>query len=135
MELIQMARDLGKQLQETKEYKEYWQAKASYDSDQNLQEHMEKLTLLRLQLQSLTQQDEIDKEQIEIKNKELQEVFGEISGSLTMQSYHMAGQKLNELLQAIQSIISAAANGEDPETFDPSANCSGNCGSCSGQCQ
>lgn len=111
------------------------QAKASYDNDQALQEMMERLGLYRLQLQSLVKEKNPDQGKIDQKNRELQDVFSQMSSNLTMQSYQAASMKLNDLLSNVQSIITAAANGEDPETFDPAQNCKGDCSSCSGQCQ
>ena len=49
-----------------------------------------------------------------------------------MQAYNDAKTALDKLTRGMMAILNMAAQGLDPDTYEESEGCSGNCGSCSG---
>ncbi len=134
MDLIAIARQLGKALQEEEAYKKMVAAAAANDANAELQEDIEKFNLLRLQLNEEISKQDSDKEKVENLQKELSELYGKVTAEPNMIAFNDARTELENLLDKVNQIISAAASGEDPETFEihDHSSCGGNCSSCGG---
>lgn len=134
MEIIQMARALGKAIQESAEYQVLENAKKANDNDKELNDKIGEFNLVKMEIQTLMAQDNADQEKITAKNKELRELYDSIMENTNMMTFNKASQAMNTMMNHINNILIAAVNGEDPETceLEPQTGCSGSCGSCSG---
>jgi len=63
----------------------------------------------------------------------IKELYAEIMGNDNMVAYNVAKREMDSMLSFVQEIITAAANGEDPDTVEESTGgCSGSCATCGG---
>ena len=110
MDLIQMTRELGKALQEL----------------------IRAFNLKRAQINAEAQKDNRDEETLQVMNREFRGLYGEIMANDSMMAYNEAKQDFDVLLKQITAIIGLCADGEDPDTCDYEAACSGDCSTCGG---
>ena len=132
MDIILTARELGKKLQETQEYKKMYEAKANNDLDSDLQEMIQNFNLKKVDFERKVSANEFDEETEREKNKEIMSLYNEIMSNPTMAEYIMAKNELNQIVKQINSILMMAVNGADPETCDISTSCGSGCSSCGG---
>ena len=68
--------------------------------------------------------------------KELDEnikaTYKKIMNNKNMIVFQTAQKNLEDLINNVQQIITMCANGEDPDTCQPSSGCSGSCATCGG---
>ena len=105
MDVIQMARELGKMIQLDGRYLEYVSAKEKNDNDADLQQMIGEFNLKRMELNN--EMSKADKSEEKLA-------------------------KLDTAIRELYGTIMASANGEDPETCSAEASCSGDCCSCGG---
>ena len=139
MDIIEMTRNLGVELQKQEAYIKFAAAKKANDEDQQLQEDIGQFNLIRMQLdQCLSSEDnsEENKEEVRTKindlNKQLKDTYSKIMSSESMVNYNIAKTELDILVNQINAIITLTVNGEDPLTCEISQGCSGSCESCGG---
>lgn len=134
MEIIRMARDLGKAIQETEEYKNLMTARTANDSDEKLHEMIGAFNLKKIEVETMMAQKDRDEEKLSAKNAEMQKLYGDIMANENMIAYDTAMQGVQTLMNHVNTILAEAFNGGDPETCDlePAAGCGGNCSGCSG---
>ena len=139
MDIIEMTRNLGVELQKQEAYIKFAAAKKANDEDKQLQEDIGQFNLIRMQLdQCLSSEDnsEDNKEEVRTKindlNKQLKDTYSKIMSSESMVNYNIAKTELDILVNQINAIITLTVNGEDPLTCEISQGCSGSCESCGG---
>ncbi len=134
MDVISIARQLGKALQEEEAFKKMLKAAAANDANAELQEDIEKFNLLRFQLNDEISKEDGDKDKADQLQKELTAIYEKVSADPNMIAFNEARTELEILLDKVNQIVNAAASGEDPETFEihDHSSCSGNCSSCGG---
>lgn len=139
MDIIEMTRKLGVEIQNSDEYKKFAAAKLANDEDKQLQEDIGNFNLIRMQIdQCLTDENnkEEDKEALRSKindlNVKLKDLYSKIMASESMVNYNVAKTELDTLVNQINAIITLTVNGEDPMTCEISEGCSGSCSTCSG---
>lgn len=132
MDLIQMTRELGKALQADERYIKMRLAAQHNDEDEALQELIRAFNLKRAQINAEAQKDNRDEETLQVMNREFRGLYGEIMGNDSMIAYNEAKQDFDILLKQITAIIGLCADGEDPDTCDYEAACSGDCSTCGG---
>lgn len=132
MKLIEMAREMGKEIQATAEYKRLQAAKEANDNDTALQDGIGKFNLKRLEMNNEMQKTERDEEKMQALNDELQKIYTDVMGNPNMMEYNIARQEMDEIMQKVNAILTMCVNGEDPETCEIPAGCSGSCSSCGG---
>lgn len=133
MDLIKMARDMGKEIQNGEEYKKLKDAKAANDNDEALQKQIEDFNMIRVQLSTAMQGEEKDEEKLQKLDSELKALYTEIMGNENMLNFNVAKQDIDKLMNGITTILTACVNGEDPDTCEAyPASCGGSCSSCSG---
>ncbi|MGI5894445.1 MAG: YlbF family regulator [Candidatus Merdivicinus sp.] len=133
MDLIQMAREMGKALQATEEYKRFEAARKANDEDQSLQDGIGDFNLKRMKMSQEMQKEEKDEKKLQELNEELQRIYTEVMGNANMMEYNIAKQELDEMMQKVNAILSMCVNGEDPDTCEiPEHNCTGSCATCGG---
>lgn len=132
--LIEMAKALGKALQTDERYLAFRKAADDNDNDKELQDKIGKFNLLRLDLDNEHSKNEPDVQRMEALKTQAQTLYGEIMQTESMMAYQAARAEFEQLLDGINRIIAMSAAGQDPDSYDPTAqtSCSGNCGSCGG---
>ena len=102
MDIIEMTRELGRALQNDDRYIAYNLAKQVNDEDKELNDDVERFSELR---------NELNKNMIVFQG---------------------AQKALEDLVTSMNQIITMCANGEDPDTCQPSTGCTGSCSTCGG---
>lgn len=132
MDIIQMAKDMGKAIQADERYIALMSAKKANDEDQELQELIGKFNLVRLDLNNEVSKEDKDQKKLEELNEELQKVYQQVMSNPNMTAFNTAKVEMDTLLNQVNQVLSLCVNGQDPETIDLDAQCSGSCSSCSG---
>lgn len=110
-EVIKKARELGKALKETEEYKEFVEAQKALDKNEEIQKLLKDYDekAKDIQLKQMTGEN-IDEDMIS-----LQKIEKEIVESETMQKYTTAERKFKELVDSANKAIVEAMEGEEEE--------------------
>ena len=133
MDVIELTRELGKAIQQDDRYIAYNLAKQVNDNDEELQKEIDRFSELRGELGSAMSAEEPDKDKIGDLDKEIKDLYQKIMKNQNMVVFQGAQQALESLINNVQQIISLCANGEDPDTCQPSTGgCSGSCSTCGG---
>ncbi len=132
MDIITMARELGKAIQADERYLALQVAKQNSDDDAALQELIGEFNLKRLALSNEANKEDRDEDKLQKLNLELREVYTHVMENDNMAAYNVAREEMDALLRRVNAIINQSAEGEDPETTDYAESCGGNCASCGG---
>lgn len=133
MDIISLARELGKEIQQDERYLNMQIAQQNSDADQELQNMIGEFNLKRMAINNEAQKEEQDQTKMQALNQELRGVYNQIMQNSNMSAYNKAKEELDALLKRVNAIISLSAEGEDPQTADyEESSCGGNCSSCGG---
>ena len=133
MDLIQMAREMGKAIQASAEYRRVDAARKANDGDTSLQDGIGRFNLLRMEMSQEMQKENKDEKKLQSLNEELQQVYTDVMGNPNMMEYNIAKQELDEVVQKVNAILGMCLNGEDPDTCEiPEGGCTGSCATCGG---
>jgi cell fate (sporulation/competence/biofilm development) regulator YlbF (YheA/YmcA/DUF963 family) len=133
MDIISLAREIGKELQNDDRYLNMQLAKQNSDDDQQLQNLIGEFNLKRMAINNESQKEEQDQDKMQALNQELRHVYAQIMQNQNMTAYNSAKEELDVLLKRVSAIIGQSADGEDPETTDlEESSCGGECSSCGG---
>ena len=132
MDIISMTRELGKMIQQEEAYVNLHTAEKNADADKTLQDLIKEFNLKRLSINNETQKAEKDSEKIAELNSEMQKIYGDIMSNENMIAYNDAKQAFDQIMTRIMTIIQNCSEGQDPETTDYTASCSGSCATCGG---
>lgn len=134
MDIISLAREIGKELQKDEKYLKLKLAQQNSDEDEGLQAAIGEFNLKRMAINNEAQKEDRSEEKLKTLNDELRETYDSIMKNENMSAYNAAKTELEALLQRVSAIISMSAEGQDPETcdYDPAESCGGNCSSCGG---
>lgn len=133
MDIITLAREIGKEIQKDEKYIKFQLAKQNSDDDATLQNLIGDFNLKRMAINNEAQKENRDEEKLATLNTELREVYTSIMQNENMANYNESKGELDALVQRASTIIALSAEGEDPETCDvDSSDCGGNCASCAG---
>ncbi len=134
MDIIAMAREMGKAIQKAPMYTNYHKAKDAADADATLQDLIGKFNLKKLDLQNEIQSQGRSSERMKELDSELKELYETIMQNPNMQAYNDAKAELDDLLSFVNQIIVNSTNGQDPDTIqkESAEGCGGSCSSCSG---
>ena len=132
-DLIDMTREIGRQLQQDERFIKFRLAQSACDTDEELQIFIENFNRFRAEINDEVSKEARDDKKLQSLNKEMRAAYAKIMTNQNMLVYNDAKQELDVLIQRITTIIRACAEGDDPETADyiPSS-CSGSCASCGG---
>ncbi len=133
-DIIAMARELGKKIQEEESYLKYRIAKQAADEDEELQTLIDEFdrTRTRVSIEASKNEEERNPEQIRELNREMRAVYAKIMTNERMINYNEAKGEFDVVAKRVLAIIQQSAEGEDPETTDYTPSCSGSCASCGG---
>ncbi len=130
--LMEMAKDMGKALQQDDRYVALQMAQSKADEDQALQELIGEFNLKRMALMTEENKDDKDQKKLQELDEQLRETYARVMANESMQAYNAARQAMDTLLSNINRILALSAQGEDPRTLEAEHSCGGNCGSCGG---
>lgn len=132
--LVEMAIDLGCQLQEDSRYLALRAAQQAADEDEQLQKLIGEFNLERMAINAEEQkaEEEQDAEKLRMLNTALRSVYADIMQNGHMIAYNEAKEPFDALVQKINTAIALAAQGQDPAAAAEESGCTGNCGSCGG---
>lgn len=131
MDIIELTRTLGAEIQKTEEYKRFMTAKEKNDKDEVLQKQIGDFNLLKMQLDAEHEKEEKDEAKILEINEKIVELYNIIVSGEAMTEFNNAYADYKALTDKISNILLMCENGEDPATCEPSS-CTGNCSSCGG---
>lgn len=131
--LLELAKDLGHEIQRDPRFIRTQMAQAAADEDKELQDLIGEFNLKRMALNAEAGKDEAeqDKEKVMQLNAELREVYARVMANESMAEYQAAKTELDQIINNIGAIINMAAQGLNPDEFEEH-NCGGNCSSCGG---
>lgn len=133
MDIITTTRELGKLIQQDERYKAYLDAKEINDKDEELQKLISDFEVKRYELNNEVSKTDKDTEKLKELDGIVKNLYGEIMVNPSMAEFNKAKTAMDGMLTEINNIITASANGEDPETCQSQPEgCSGGCSSCAG---
>lgn len=132
MDVIKAVRELGKAMQQDERYIRYAKARLDNDNDTKLQAAIGEFNIIRMELDREISAENKNDEKVKELNEKLRTVYGDIMASPAMVEYNTAKAELDVMVNEINTIISKALDGEDPETCDAQASCTGSCSTCGG---
>ena len=132
MDIIELAREIGKKIQSDDMYLKLKIAKQNSDEDKKLQDLIGEFILKRIAINNEATKDERDEKKLQELNEELRELYSTIMKNENMIAYNIAKQEMDSVLKRVTAIIMQSAEGEDPETTDYEESCTGSCSSCGG---
>lgn len=132
MDIIELAREIGRKIQGEDMYLKLKIAKQNSDEDKELQDLIGEFNLKRMAINNEATKDERDEKKLQELNTELREIYSRIMKNENMAAYNIAKQEMDSVLKRVTAIIMQSAEGEDPETTDYEESCTGSCSSCGG---
>ena len=132
MDVITTARELGKAIQQDERFIRYAKAKLANDGDADLQNAIGKFNITRMELEKASSEETPNEESVKTLNEELRKIYGEIMSSPAMVEYNTAKAMLDQMMNEVNIVLSKSLDGEDPETLEIDAGCTGSCSTCGG---
>lgn len=133
MDIITMARELGKAIQQEKAYIKLHEVQSKADADSELQSLIGEFNLKRMAINNEASKKERDQDKLSSLNTEMREVYSKIMSNENMIAYNEAKDAFDAIANRVLAIVQQSAEGADPETADYSqSSCSGSCETCGG---
>ncbi len=132
MDIITMARELGKALQKDEAVVRMILAQSVYENDIDLQITIDKFNTTRELLNQEMYKSPRDDEKIQSLNEEMRGYYQTVMESESMINYTNSKREVDDMVQKISKILSASVEGVDPYSVDVTESCTGSCSSCSG---
>lgn len=132
MDVIEKVRELGKAIQADERYIRYAKARIANDDDVDLQNAIGKFNIKRMELEKEVSSEEKNEEKVKTLNEELRTIYGEVMSSPAMVEYNTAKALVDQLMNEVNTILTKCLDGEDPDTYDADAGCTGSCSTCGG---
>jgi len=126
-EIIEKARELGKMLADSDEFKALKGAEELQLADKEAQELMMEYATKREELGAKAAEENLTKEDFENIQKEAEEAFNKLLTNANIKRYIEANGAFKTLVDQVNAIIAFYVKGEEQ-----SGSCSGNCSSCGG---
>ncbi len=132
MDIIKMTRELGRALQNDDRYIAYNLAKQVNDEDKELNDDVERFSELRNELTKAMSAEDKDTDLIKQLDEDIKTTYQKVMSNKNMIVFQGAQKALEDLVTSMNQIITMCANGEDPDTCQPSTGCTGSCSTCGG---
>ena len=132
MNVIDKARELGRAIQQDERFVRYAKARLANDSDSELQDAIGQFNIVRMELDREISSDDKDDLKVQELNEKLRKVYSDIMSAPAMVEYNTAKAEIDSMVNDVNVIISKCIDGEDPDTCDTNAACTGSCESCGG---
>lgn len=131
MDVITMARELGRALQQEETYINWKNTQQAADADTELQKLIGEFNLKRMIINDEAGKQDRDQEKLTQANKEMRAVYSQIMSNENMIAYNDAKAAFDAVFNRVTAILQQCAQGADPETAD-AVDCSGSCSTCGG---
>ncbi len=132
MDIIAMARELGKEIQKDARYLRLVAAREKNDADQSLQELIENFNNKRVELSQAINSESRDVDKLTQLDKELKDLYQAVMDNENMVEFNAAKMELDDAVSFVNQILMGSVNGENPELIEKQVGCGGNCASCGG---
>lgn len=133
MDVIELARELGKAIQQDERFLAMQIARQNSDNDDELQQLIGEFNLKRMAINNEAAKENRDEAKLQQLNSELRETYAKVMQNKNMNAYNEAKELMDNMLKRINAIISISAEGGDPEITDLTEDtCGGSCSSCAG---
>lgn len=131
-QILEMAKDLGRAIQQDERFMKMQMAQARADEDEALQALIGEFNLKRMAINAESAKgEEQDEEKLRALNVEIREVYAKVMANESMAAYNEAKTEMDKLTNAVGAILNMAAQGLDPDDYEEHS-CGGNCSSCGG---
>ena len=133
-DLLEMAKQLGRELQKDERYLAFRKASEENDKDTDLQNLIAQFNQKRLDLGNAEDAQEQDEARVKALGEEVRALYSQIMANDAMRKYQAVRAEFEQLLDGINRVIAYSAAGQDPDNFDATAaaSCSGDCSACGG---
>ncbi|MBR3447733.1 MAG: YlbF family regulator [Oscillospiraceae bacterium] len=133
-DLLEMAKQLGRELQKDERYLAFRKASEENDRDTDLQNLIAQFNQKRLDLGNAEDVPEQDEARVKALGEEVRGLYSQIMANDAMRQYQAVRAEFEQLLDGINRVIAYSAAGQDPDSFDATAaaSCSGDCSACGG---
>ena len=133
MDITELARQLGKAIQQDESYIKMRLAEQTSENDMELQKLIDSYNVTRIEIDDEATNEKRDMAKLRELNAKLRAAYAEIMQNENMTAYTGAKQEFQTKLQRVLAIIQNSAQGQDPETTDyVPGGCFGDCSGCSG---
>lgn len=133
MDIIELARSLGGEIQRDESYIRMRAAEQVSEDDEKLQELIEDYNIKRLEINVEAAKTDRDDEKMQALNKEMRSIYADIMQNENMKAYEKAKKEFDAKLSRIMTIIQNCAMGADPDAADSlGGGCTGSCSTCGG---
>ena len=133
MDIIALARELGKAIQQEESYIKLHEVQDKADADTELQSLIGEFNLKRMSINNEASKKERDQDKLSQLNTEIREVYSKIMSNENMIAYNSAKEEFDAVANRVLAIVQQSAEGADPDTADYSqSSCSGSCETCGG---
>ena len=133
MNIIALARELGKAIQQEESYIKLHEVQDKADADTELQSLIGEFNLKRMSINNEASKKERDQDKLSQLNTEMREVYSKIMSNENMIAYNSAKEEFDAVANRVLAIVQQSAEGADPYTADYSqSSCSGSCETCGG---
>ena len=133
MDVIELARELGKAIQQDERFLAMQIARQNSDNDDELQQLIGEFNLKRMAINNEAAKENRDEAKLQQLNSELRETYAKVMQNKNMNAYNEAKELMDNMLKRINAIISISAEGGDPEIADLTEDtCGSSCSSCAG---
>lgn len=133
MDSIELARELGKQIQKEEIFIKFQTAQKAVEDDNELQEQIADFNMKRYELTKEVAKEQKDEDKIAELDKTVREMYSSVTGNQKMIDYNNAQDEFNDFMDYIEHILSESADGKDPDKVEkPEIGCTGDCSSCGG---
>lgn len=132
-DIIELAREIGRQLQKNENYIKFQLAKQATEEDKELQDLIGEFNLKRMAISNEVSKADRDEEKLQQYNKEMRSAYAKIMSNENMINYNDSKAEVDMILTRVSAIIQKSSEGEDPNTADYTpAECTGSCSTCGG---
>lgn len=132
MDIITIARDLGKAIQQDERFIRMVSAQQVADEDIELQENIRSFNEKRVTINAEVGKQDKDMEKITALNKEVNVIYSEIMSNANMINYTDAKKELDDAVEFVIQILRGSIAGQDPDKIEKQEACGGDCSGCSG---
>lgn len=129
--IIEMTRELAQELQNDERFVRTQMAQAAADSDEDLQGLIGEFNLHRAALNAEMSKDSRNEKKVEEEDAAVRSVYARLMANERMEHYQEAKSELDALVRYMVTILTMAAQGEDPNAVEEQG-CGGDCSGCAG---
>ena len=127
MDILEMAKQLGLEIQNSPQMQAANKAEEIQENDEAAQELIREYNLRRMQIMQKMQSENASKEDMLAVRSELAEEFNKLLANESIKAYLAAKKEIDAVVKQVQDIITYYVTGEESGGCD-----SGSCSSCSG---